>query len=126
VSEACLQCGNQPGRRHHLTGRAADGSYLDPDLWGRLCATCHPLVHEDWNTAGVCDDITPETFLDSLELRLRRTAILLGRIADETPDPLGELLTALATAMACWAVGLANAMSALDVTFPTWRTTPGL
>jgi hypothetical protein len=125
VNEPCLCCDRGPGRRHHLTGRAADGSYLDPDLCGRLCATCHPLVHEDWNTAGVSDEISPDTFLDSLELRLRRTAIFLGRLAAETPDPLGELLAALAVALACWAVGLANAMSALDDTFPTWRTTPG-
>src|SRR6516165_530675 len=124
MSETCLCCDRERGRRHHVTGRAADGSYLDPELWGRQCATCHPLIHEDWNTASVRDEISPDTFLDSLELRLRRTAIFLGRLSAQTPSPLGDFLDALAAAMACWAVGLANAMSALDDTFPTWRTTP--
>ena len=70
----CLYCGGEKTCRHHLTGRDLEDVYLDPDLWGRLCGSCHPLLHEDWNTADVGDRTSPATFLDSLYLRLRRTS----------------------------------------------------
>jgi hypothetical protein len=127
MNEPCLFCGQHGCAEHHATGRDEDGTYLDPDLRGRLCEkTCHPLVHDDWNTAGVRDRVTPATFLDSLLLRLRRTALFLGRLAPNIPGPLGELLARLAEALAVWAASLATALAALDATFPTWRTTPGV
>jgi hypothetical protein len=126
MSDHCLFCGEADACRHHLTGRDADGKYLDPALRGPLCPSCHPLVHEDWNTAGVRDRITPTTFLDSLQLRLRRTALFLGRLAPTIPEPFDQLLAGLAEAMAGWAAQLAIALVALDATFPTWRKTPGV
>ena len=126
MSDVCLLCPRGGRCWHHGTGRDAAGAYLDPDLRARVCVSCHPLLHEDWNTAGVRDRVTPDTFLDSLELRLRRTALLLGRLAPRTPGVLGELLARLAEAMASWAALLATALAALDATVPTWRTTPGV
>jgi hypothetical protein len=127
VNERCLFCGAPDARRHHLTGRDGQGLYLDPDLRCRLClSSCHPLAHDDWNTCGVRDRVTPATFLDSLELRLRRTALLLGRLAPTIPGPIGELVGGLAEALAAWALGLATGLAVLDATFPTWRNTPGL
>jgi hypothetical protein len=126
VRDVCLLCPGCGRFWHHATGRDATGTYLDPQLKGRLCVSCHPLLHEDWNTAGVGDRVTPDTFLDSLELRLRRTALLLGRLAPTIPGPVGQLVTGLAEAMAGWAALLATALTALDATFPTWRTTRGV
>lgn len=126
MSNACLFCGGRDACRHHLTGRDANDRYLDPRLWGRLCDSCHPLEHEDWNTAGARDRISPPTFLDSLQMRLRRTALFLGRLAPTIPGPVGQLVAALAEATAGWAARLTTALAALDATFPTWRNTPGV
>jgi hypothetical protein len=126
MSQACLLCREPDTCRHHLTGRDAGGAYLDPALQSPLCPSCHPLAHEDWNTAGVRDRITPTTLLDSLQLRLRRTALFLGRLAPTIPGPVGQLMAGLAEAMASWAGQLALALAALDATFPTWRKTPGV
>ena len=126
MSDACLLCPRCGRSWHHGTGRDAEGAYLDPDLKARLCASCHPLVHEDWNTASVRDRITPTTFLDSLQLRLRRTALLLGRLAPTIPEPYRQPVAGLAEAMASWATQLALALAAFDATFPTWRKTPGV
>lgn len=126
MSDACLLCPRCGRYWHHGTGRGAEGAYLDPGVKARLCVSCHPLVHEDWNTAGVRDRVTPTTFLDSLQLRLRRTALLLGRLAPTVPEPYGQLVAGLAEAMAGWAGRLAIALAALDATFPAWRKTPGV
>lgn len=126
MSNRCVVCGGPDACRHHLTGRDAGGKYLDPALRGLLCPSCHPLTHEDWNTAGVRDRISPATFLDSLQLRLRRTALFLGRLAPTIPGPVGHLVAGLAEAMAGWATQLTIALAALDATFPTWRKTPGV
>jgi hypothetical protein len=122
----CLYCGGEKTCRHHLTGRNSDDVYLDPALWGRLCESCHPLLHEDWNTADVGDRTSPPTVLDSLYLRLRRTALFLARLAPALPVPFDDPVARLAEALALWAVELAAVLSVLDATFPTWRTTPGL
>jgi hypothetical protein len=122
----CLYCGGEKTCRHHLTGRDLEDVYLDPDLWGRLCGSCHPLLHEDWNTADVGDRTSPATFLDSLYLRLRRTALFLGRLAPALPAPFDGPVARLAEALALWAVQLAATLTFLDSTSPTWRTTRGL
>ena len=125
MSAACICCGRADPCRHHLTGRDGAEAYLDPALWGRLCLSCHPLVHEDWNTAGVPDQLAPVSTFHALELRLRRTAIFLARLAPSVPGPLGQFLAQLAEALVVWAVTLAATRAGEDGTLPPWPTTPG-
>src|SRR5664280_2283809 len=62
---------------HHMTGRSADGDYLDPDLVVPLVAEQHRLEHQSWDPS----------FADSVEgtpavLCLRRIAHLFVRLGE--------------------------------------------
>jgi hypothetical protein len=111
---------------HHVTGRDAKETYVDPTFKAPLCHSCHELVGEDWNTIGVQDASAAETFLDSLELRLTRTASFIGRVAEPGPEPFRTFLLALAVHLAAWATRLHEVIAALDQYLPAWRTTPGI
>src|SRR5271154_2787479 len=121
MNDRCLLCPDPSDDRHHVTGRDANGHYLDPKLTGPVCHSCHELVGEDWNTADVPDSAAADTFLGSLELRLPRTASFGGRVAEVAPDPLSTFLAWLATHLAAWANRLRGSIDALDQNAPGWR-----
>ena len=122
----CLLCGAPSEDGHHVTGRDANETYLDPVFKAPLCHSCHELVGEDWNTVGVQDTAPAESFLDSLELRLTRTATFTGRVAEPAPEPLRRFLLALASHLAAWSARLHEVIAALDQYLPAWRATPGI
>jgi hypothetical protein len=126
VIGACLLCGEPVEDADHITGRDVAGRYLDPPFIAGVCHSCHELAEDDRRTAGVADGPAGETFLDSLEQRLTRAAMFLGRVAVVVPGPLGVFLAKLARSLADWAHGLALALGALDRYSPGWRTIPGV
>jgi hypothetical protein len=122
----CLLCGKPADAKHHVTWRGRDGRYLDPAFRVPLCHSCHELMGEDrWTEEGT-NLVPPQTFLDSLELRLRRAATFLGRLAANVCGPLGDFLAQLAKHLASWAVQLADALAAFDRYSPGWRAFPGV
>jgi hypothetical protein len=68
----------QPGDHlHHMTGRAANGKYLDPELVGPLVAGQHRLEHQSWDPS-FSDGVDGESDV----LRLRRIAHHLVRLGE--------------------------------------------
>jgi hypothetical protein len=108
LNELCIICGAPAEAPHHVTWRGAAGAYLDPEFRAPLCHSHHEFVGEDrWTGEGTAPNRS-ETFLDSLELRLGRTAIFVGRVAESLPEPLATLLASLAEHLARWAAELAE------------------
>jgi hypothetical protein len=62
---------------HHVTGRDADGDYLDPLLVVPLAHRQHVVEHQAWNVAGIGDGAA-----GSNVLRLRRVGHLLVRMGE--------------------------------------------
>jgi len=105
---ACLLCGEPAEAGHHVTWRGADGSYLDPEFRAPLCHSHHEFVRDDrWTSEGT-DAGRSDPFLDSLYVRLSRTASFVGRLAESSPDPIAVFLTLLARHLAAWAAELAD------------------
>jgi hypothetical protein len=132
VSDLTCWCGQPADERHHLTARVGgeDTPYLDPELWVWTCHDDHSLASDDqlrmadWET-----DLTRSgvTRLDRLEVRLRRVAAFLGRLAKALGMPVVVAIVArLATHIERWAVDLAAAIAILDSAMPGWRTLPGM
>jgi hypothetical protein len=129
MSTRCLICGAGECDGHHATGRAPNGRYLDPDVKLPLCHDHHELVGDDWRTLGVGDrkprNLPKQdlSLIEQVELRLRRAAVVAGRLAAEHPD--WPWLAALARALKRWADELARHIAAQDRRDPDWRTDSG-
>ena len=129
MKPGCLVCGDPACQGNHPTGRGSDGRYLDPDLRLPYCHDHHELFHDDWRTLGI-DDCKrarePErtlSFIERVELRLRRLAATVGRVAEAHPQH--KWLAALARALKCWADELARDIAVRDKRDPGWRSDPG-
>lgn len=68
----------RPVQMHHVTGRFANGAYLDTDLKIPLSHRQHVLEHQGWRAIGIGDVEPGNPFV----LRLRRTGHLLIRLGD--------------------------------------------
>lgn len=126
MNTVCPICGHPPERLHHVTGRGADGRYLDPDAVVGFCHDHHELIGDDGRTVGAVDEKADDTFLGSLELRMRRTAMLAGRVAQAAPPPFSWVLQVIATLLASWASSLAGSLEVLDQYSDGWRELPGV
>jgi hypothetical protein len=126
---ACIFCGEPADDDHDITARGADGRYLDPELKSPLCHSCHELCGDDLYTHGLAVPGGGSTFLESLELRLARLGVFLGRLAEALPEPLAPLaalIGLLALHLARWREGLHRSIAALDRYSPGWRDAPGV
>lgn len=119
----CAICGGAHERGHHLTGRGADGDYLDPDLVAPLCHSDHELVHEDLRQAGVDKPVGAVSIFEQVAYRLERVGVFVGRVAEVAPF---AWLTSLAAAVHTWSAQLYSAAAALDAWNPAWRLLGGL
>jgi hypothetical protein len=126
MNAECPLCGRHATRRHHITGKGPDGSYLDPDALVRTCHDDHMLAHDDWNTVVPVDATADDTFLGSLERRMTRAATFVGRVAEVAPEPFRWVLAVLAALLASWAARLAGSLAVLDQYSPGWRALPGV
>jgi len=84
----CLHCSRPAVHRHHPTMRVAPGGhYLDGAFTVPLCQPCHAAEHV------LLHDLGADRVLPLLLARPWRTAILIGRLADESrPIPADVLL----------------------------------
>ena len=122
----CLRCGEPAEAGHHVTWRGTDGFYLDPEFRAALCHSHHEFVGEDrWTIEGT-NAGRSDTSLDSLYLRLSRTAFFVGRLAESLPEPLATFLASLAKHLACWADDLSRSIGVFSEYSPEWRTFPGV
>jgi hypothetical protein len=128
VSPGCLVCGAAGCRGHHPTGRGPDGRYLDPDLTFPSCHDHHELSHDDWRALGIQDCEHGQepgqrlAFIERVELRLRRLAATVGRVAEAHPQH--KWLAAPARVLKRMADELACFIAALDQRDPGWRSDP--
>jgi len=77
ITERCFLCAKAVARRHHVTGRAPDGGYLDPDLTVGLCASHHVLIHEDLRSQRIDTPPIGGEWIESAALAFR-----LARLGD--------------------------------------------
>ncbi len=122
MNAPCAACGRQPTHHHHVTGRDASGRYLDPGLWAPLCHDDHSIQDDDWRSIGVDGTPSTSTFLERLELSLRRLATFFSRL-DEVAGR-DSFLGRLATWCILMADGLRRTLDALDRAVPSWRSLP--
>jgi hypothetical protein len=110
---------------HHNTGRDDKGKYLDPEFTTRTCHDHHYFLHDDLYTLGLDDEHNEVamTFLDRVELRLRRAAVVFARLAEVTG--LGSLAGVMAVVFTRWADELATFRRHLDARDPKWRKDMG-
>ena len=126
MSERCAYCGGKHPLTHHATGRDHQLRYLDPSLTIPLCHDHHQLVHDDLRAAGVDDPQTRAairlSFVERVEVRLRRLAVAIGRLASMFPGV--TFLAHLAERLKRWADELSWDLAARDARDPGWRTDP--
>jgi hypothetical protein len=116
-------CGRPAGRRHHPTAKDEQGRYLDPEFTVATCRDHHELLGDDRRTLDLETTEFPLTWLDGVEVRLRRMAIDAARLASSHP---GNRWFALAAdVLARWAGELAAFRCHLDERDPHWREDPG-
>ena len=120
----CIQCGAQAEDGHHPTGRGSDLAYLDPWLKIAHCHSDHELAHDDLRSADLEDPSPGNSFLEELELGLRRLGVFLGRLPSAVA--LGDLLAMLARWCVTKADCLRGVIAALDAGNPGWRSLPGM
>src|SRR4029079_8591116 len=126
MSARCLICGAEHCKGHHLTGRDPRGRYLDPRLAVPLDPEHHMLYHYDWRALGIQDseqvhESAPKlTYVERVELRLRRGAVLAGRLAEAHPE--WGWIAALARALKWSADELARDVATRDQRDPGWRS----
>ncbi|MEX0983924.1 MAG: hypothetical protein WD096_02620 [Actinomycetota bacterium] len=126
MSTESLFGSDEADRRHHPTGRDAYGDYLDPDLIAPCTHSEHETVHDDWKTLGLENPIPTPSFLERLELGLRRLGAFLGRLATSCQGSWAIFIGGLAAASLRWANGLQACRVALDAGAPGWRDLPGM
>ncbi len=82
VDYRCPFCGQVADHLHHMTGRDAFGSYLDPGLRVPLTRRCHVVEHQTWRIGGMDDGVggSPNS------LRLLRSGLLLVRLGEHHED----------------------------------------
>jgi hypothetical protein len=130
MTSRCPICGAHGRRAHHPTGRGPDGRYLDPELRLPYCHDHHELAHDDWRTLFIEDrelgqePNRPLAFIERVELRLRRLAATVARLAEAYPQY--QWLAALAGALKGWADELARDIAARDRRDEGWRSDPSL
>ena len=128
MSTGCLICDARSVRAHHLTGRDADGRYLDPDLKLPCCHDHHELAHDDWRILNLQDPSEKEhsdaglSFVERVERRLRRAASFMARLAEAYPQHAWIARTA--QALKRWADELARDIAARDRRDAGWRSDP--
>lgn len=122
MSARCVWCGAQASRRHHPTGRDYAGQYLDADLTVPGCHDCHELVHDDRRTLSTQEPSAALSWFDRMELRLRRGASDLARLAERHPQ--NPWIASFAAWLLRWADELAAGLRALDARVPGWRSDP--
>jgi len=74
----CVFTGRIADARHHVTGRGADGLYLDPALVVPLARRQHVVEHSGWRVVGIGEGVDVRTDV----LRLRRAAFHLVRLGE--------------------------------------------
>ena len=79
------------------------------------------LYHDDWHTLGVANIERRQTWIDGVELRLRRSAATLARL---DPGESGLLQGCAGFEVAC-ANDLSRFAAHLDERLPGWRDDPG-
>jgi hypothetical protein len=130
MNDPCLLCPEPADDPHHLTGRGHDGRYLDPQLVVPLCHSHHELAEDDLRAPGLVAPATASTTIESVAVRLQRSAIFLGRViqclAECLPGELGRFLAHFARSLQNWADDLDRSVQALDRYSPTWRAIPGI
>lgn len=119
---ACLVCGAEPCDRHHVTGRDGADRYLDPDFVFPLCHDDHEQQHDDWRTQGLCDVPVRLSFVERIEVRLRRLATFAGRIAEAHPE--WTWASILARTLSIWADDARADIQARTARDPEWREDP--
>jgi hypothetical protein len=98
-----------------------------------VCRDDHELVHDDWRTLGIDDRLStnereqaraagPLTFVERVEIRLRRTAVFFSRLAARHPGC--PWLATMAEALKRWADELKRDTDARDRRDPGWRGDP--
>ena len=122
MSAACLMCGARDCRRHHPTGRDYAEQYLDVDLTVSVCHDDHQLLHDDRHTLGSEKVGAPLCWFDRVELRLRRLASDMARMAEAHPQ--SEWWPRCAALLTRWADEIAAGSRALDARSPGWRADP--
>jgi hypothetical protein len=116
--EVCRKARRQ--RHHHVTGRGADGQYLDAELTAPVCHDDHELCHEDLRNADLDRPCRARTLVERVEYRLRRMALFFGRMAEANRNDF--FYGWLARRLEVWANELARHVAGLDRYFPAWRT----
>ncbi len=128
MSPGCLLCGAAGCHGHHPTGRDPDGRYLDADLRLPYCHDHHELSHDDWRTLDIRDGERGQkherklAFIERVELRLRRAAATVARLAEAHPQH--KWLASLARVLKRWAGELASDIAARERRDAGWRSDP--
>lgn len=122
MSRRCLVCRGRAPWRHHPTGRDDQGAYLDPDLKSPVCHDDHQLAHDDWKTLGLEEVEDRLTVFERVELRHRRLAPFLARIAEA--NDADNLNAQLARHLCTWADELTAGVRCLDEGYAAWRSDP--
>ena len=119
MKSPCAFCGGEAAENHHPTGRDGRGRYLDPRLTLPSCHNDHCLADDDWHTQGIHHSDPHLTFLELLELSLRRLGACFGRLGQ------AENALPLFAALAQWSIDKADhlrrTIRALDRDNPAWR-----
>jgi hypothetical protein len=122
MSASCMYCGGPADRRHHGTGRDDHDRYFHPRLVFDSCHSDHTLVHDDWRTAGIEQSAEWLTFVERIELFLRRLAATLRRMDAGLGTSFWQMLAA---ALQEWADELRRFIEHLSERDPTWREDSG-
>jgi hypothetical protein len=119
----CIFCGRPVERIHHPTGKDKHNRYLDRQFTVPVCHDHHELLGDDRHTLDLETPGAPLTWLDRVELRLRRLAVDAARLA--TSHPNNRWIALAAELLVRWAGELAAFRRHLDERDPGWREDPG-
>jgi hypothetical protein len=122
MSTFCMYCGGAAERRHHGTGRDDRERYFHPGLVFDACHNDHMLVHDDWRSAGIERPGQRLTFVERVELFLRRLAATLCRMDAGLGTGFWQMLAAV---LQEWADELRRFIDHLSERDPDWRQDSG-